>query len=269
MPTFSRLLLLCLLGYGVYALLLVLLQQQLIFPGRHLVPVQSASGIAKGAEKLWLTTSFGAVEARFIVPRRAGRQPLVLFFHGNAELIDGLSPDLEQLRRIGWGVLLVEYPGYGRSAGSPSQSTLTETALAAYDQLLLRPEVDPSRIIAFGFSLGAGPAVALSTQRPVRALILAAPLASLRPFARERLVPPFLLRDTFDSVAQIGQYDGPTLVLHGRNDSVMPFSHGKQLAAAAPRGRLVVLTADHHDLLGSTAFWQAVSSFTHGEQLVD
>lgn len=268
MPTLQRLLLLALLAYGLYALVLASFQRQLIYPGRSLVPPTIPAGIAVGAEAVWIATSFGRVEGRFVTPRKTGRQPTVILFHGNGEVVDGLHPELESLRQMGCGVLLVEYPGYGRSAGRPHQRSMAETALAAYDQLLQRPEVDPGRIVAFGVSLGSSPAIALAVARPVRALILAAPPASLRPFAHQRLLPAFLLHDRFDNAALIRRYAGPALVLHGRHDTIMPLRHGQQVAAAAPQGRLVTLDADHNDLLSVSGFWQAVSSFLQTSQVI-
>lgn len=261
MPAFARLAALCVVAYVIYALLLATFQRYLIYPGRNLVPPAIPSGVAAGAEPFWIITGFGKVEGRFIAARTAGRQPVVIFFHGNGELVDGLSPELDQLHQFGCGILLVEYPGYGRSSGRPHQRSLAETALAAFDMVVQRSEVDPERVVSFGVSLGSGPAIALAVQRPVRALVVAAPPASLRPLAHKRLLPSFLLHDTFDNAELVKQYSGPTLVLHGQHDSLMPFFHGQKVAAAAVHGQLVPLSAGHNDLLGVPAFWEAVGKF--------
>ena len=261
MSMLSRLAVLIVVVYVAYALLLTLFQRHLIYPGRNLVPQAIPSGVAAGAETFWIITSFGKVEARFVLPKATGRQPLVIFFHGNGELVDGLSPELDRLWQAGCGILLVEYPGYGRSSGRPHQRSLAETALAAFDMVIQRPEVDPGRVVSFGVSLGSGPAIALATQRPVRALVLAAPPASLRPFANQWLLPSFLLHDTFDNAELIKSFTGPTLVLHGQHDSIMPFAHGQKVAAAALHGQLVPLAADHNDLLAVPGFWKAVGVF--------
>lgn len=261
MPSFARLAVLMMVAYVIYALLLATFQRYLIYPGRSLVPQAIPTGVAAGTEPFWIITGFGRVEGRFVAPKVVGRQPLVIFFHGNGELVDGLSPELELLRQAGCGILLVEYPGYGRSSGRPHQRSLAETAQAAFDMVIQRPEVDPARIVSFGVSLGSGPAIALATQRPVRALILAAPPASLRPFANQRLLPSFLLHDTFDNAELIKGFAGPTLVLHGQHDSIMPFAHGQKVAAAAVNGQLVPLAADHNNLLGVAGFWKAVEAF--------
>lgn len=261
MPVLSRILLLIVMGYLVYALLLMMLQGHLIYPGRSLVPTAVPLGVAAGAESVWIVTSFGKVEGRFVPAKTVGRQPVVLVFHGNNELVDDLSPELEQFRRIGCALLLVEYPGYGRSSGRPHQRGLAETALEAFDMVVQRPEVDPSRAVSFGFSLGTNQAITLAAKRPVRVLILAAPPSSLRPLAHKRLLPSFLLRDAFDNEELVKGFTGPTLVLHGDHDSTMPFYHGQRVASAAQHGQLVALSAGHNDLLDMPMFWKAVENF--------
>jgi hypothetical protein len=258
----TRLVLLVGVAYLGYALLLVLFQRSLLFPGRWLTPPAMPSGVAAAAETVWLTTSFGMVESRLVLPNHAGGPfPLVIIFHGNGELIDSPHPAFEQLQQLGCALLLVEYPGYGRSAGRPRQQTIIETALAAFDVVRVRPVIDRTRIVSFGTSIGAYPATVLAVQRPVQALILAAPFSSLRPFAHRRLLPAWLLFDSFDTLAAIPQYAGRTLVLHGQHDTIVPFEHGQQVAAAAVQGQLVPLPADHNDLLDQSRFWDEVRTF--------
>lgn len=262
MTLFIRLLLLIGVAYLGYVLLLVLFQRTLLFPGRWLTPPAMPSGVAAVAGTLWLSTSFGKVESRLALPGHAdGPFPLVIIFHGNGELIDNPHPAFEQLRQLGCALLLVEYPGYGRSAGKPCQQTLVETALAAFDAVTVRPEIDQKRIASFGLSIGAYPATVLAAQRPVQALILAAPFTSLRPFAHQRLLPAWLLFDYFDNLAMIPQYAGRTLVLHGQYDTIVPFEHGRQVSAAAVQGQFVALPADHNDLLDQSRFWDELHGF--------
>lgn len=258
----TRLVLLVGVAYLGYALLLVLFQRSLLFPGRWLTPPAMPSGVAAAAETVWLTTSFGMVESRLVLPNHAGGPfPLVIIFHGNGELIDSPHPAFEQLQQLGCALLLVEYPGYGRSTGRPRQQTIIETALAAFDVVRALPVIDRTRIVSFGTSIGAYPATVLAVQRPVQALILAAPFSSLRPFAHRRLLPAWLLFDSFDTLAAIPQYAGRTLVLHGQHDTIVPFEHGQQVAAAAVQGQLVPLPADHNDLLDQSRFWDEVRTF--------
>lgn len=261
MSLWLRILLIVLVSYLGYALLVTLTQRYLLYPGRSLSPLALPAGMALGAEPVWILTSFGRVEGRLAFARKEGRQPLVILFHGNGELVDHLGMEMERLVRAGYAVLLVEYPGYGQSSGRPHQASLEETAVAAYDQMVQQPEIDPRQVFAFGISLGCGPAVSLAAKRPLKALVLASPFASLRPFAHQRLLPSFLLHDSFDNAALIKQYAGATLVLHGRRDSLVPLFHGRQVAAAARNGRLVELEADHNDLRELPEFWRVLLAF--------
>ena len=128
-----------------------------------------------GLEKIGLDAGFGKVDAWFIPPFGGGMAaaaPAVIFGHGNGELIDFWPDKLEGFARLGIALLLVEYPGYGSSAGSPSQDSITQIFVAAYDDLVSRKEIDSSRIVFFGRSLGGGAVCALAQRRHSAALIL-------------------------------------------------------------------------------------------------
>lgn len=248
-PTLSRLISAIALVYGSYAALCFFSQRLVIYPGRGIRVPAAPPGPSAGITPIWLETRFGRVEAWFLPGEGGapGRRPVVLFFHGNGEVIDFLPSQVEGFRELGMGVLLVEYPGYGRSQGKPSEASITAVAVAAYDMLVGRDDVDPARVIAFGRSLGCGPACALSRQRPLAALILQSPFTSTRPFARRFLLPGFLLRDLYDNRAALAAFAGPVLILHGRHDDVIPFAQGEELARAARNARFVPLACAHND----------------------
>jgi len=263
---FRTLGLICLI-YGCYALLLFLCQRIVIYPGRTIkVPALPPAGV----ETYWLETPAGRSEA-WLLRAEGGRgpRPLVLFFHGNGEVIDVLPVQVKELRRLGVHVLLAEYPGYGRSAGAPSEASITATAVAAYDLAARWPQVQPGRIIAFGRSLGGGAACALSRQRPLAALVLQSTFTSTRPLARQFLLPGFLLRDVYDNLAAMRSYTGPVLVAHGNRDDIIPFLHGQELARAATRGRLLELDCSHNDCPpDDDAYWQAVVRFLQQQEIL-
>jgi hypothetical protein len=163
---------------------------------------------------------------------------------------------------MGMGVLLVEYPGYGRSEGAPSQEKIAEVFRRAYDRLADRPEIDAKRIVLFGRSLGGGAVCDLTRHRNARALILVSTFTSARSFARRYLAPGFLVRDPFDNIAAVGRYAGPVLVVHGRQDEVVGFEHAGVLARAAADARLLALDCGHNDCPPAPArFWQEVEQF--------
>ena len=190
-----------------------------------------------GLEKLWFPTSGGRVEAWYLpVPSGNGTapHPAVIFTHGNAELIDEWPATMSALSRMGIGVLLMEYPGYGRSEGAPTQARIMEAMIAGYDWLGSRSDIDTERIVAMGRSLGAGPAVALAAERSVRALILQSAFSSVGAMAWGAYrLPPFLVLDPFDNRSGLASFSGPVLIVHGRRDEVIPHRHGVVLSEAA------------------------------------
>lgn len=250
--------------YLVYCGLLFLLQRQMMFP-RYMIDVPPYNNHVSGIERIWIDTGGRKVESWFMPPNPDSLKkpfPVVIFAHGNGELIDFWPDELQQFNQLGIGVFLVEYPGYGRSKGAPSQKSITETFMKAYDILIARKDIDPSRIILFGRSLGGGAVCVLAGKRPSAALILMSTFTSARSFAPKYLAPPFLVRDPFDNLSVVGTYPGPVLVIHGKFDEVIPFSHGKALYKAAKQGKLITYDSAHNDCPPRwDIFWRDMASF--------
>jgi pimeloyl-ACP methyl ester carboxylesterase len=251
MAVIWRIAAIALAAYAAYAVLFFLLQRHFMYPGASIPTARGDSGSdLPFVESVELSTSVGPIEALFIPANRLGtaRHPAVIFTHGNGELIGVWPRPLSAFRELGLSVLIVEYPGYGRSPGTPSQGTIMETMVAAHDWLIARADVDGTRVVAMGRSLGGGPACGLAAIRPVAALILQSPFKSVAAMAAERFfLPGFLVRDRFDNEGILQSYDGPVLVLHGTRDSVVPYSHGEALASLASRGQLVSQDCAHND----------------------
>jgi fermentation-respiration switch protein FrsA (DUF1100 family) len=242
--------LLALVIYGIYCTALFVLQRHMIFPRGLIAHPPGFKADDQGVQKIWLNTAGGKIETWFLPPVGAGptrRAPVVIFAHGNAELIDFCAADMRPLTFQGIGVLLVEFPGYGRSTGRPSQAAITEAFTAAYDMIAARDDVDPAKIVLFGRSLGGGAICALAARRPSAAMMLTSSFTSIRSFAARYLAPGFLVRDPFDNLAVVRNYPGPILIIHGRHDEVIPFRHGKALYEAARNARLVVYECGHND----------------------
>jgi len=265
MPGLLKYILYPLLLYVTYCGLLFVLQRQIIFP-RYQIPQPSQTDQqVAGIEKIWLDTDNGKVEAWFIpsdVTPSAKSQPAVIFGHGNGELIDFWPEELRKFTRFGVGVLLVEYPGYGRSTGNPTEKSVTDSFIAAYDWLTSRQDVDSNRIVFIGRSLGGGAVCALARHRPSAALILMSTFASAKSFAKKFLVPSFLVRDPFDNLEVVKNYSNPILIIHGKHDTLIPYSHGKTLHAAARRGEIITYNAGHNDCPPDwDVFWKDVEGF--------
>lgn len=242
------------------------LQRLFIYPRYVTEPLPDAGRGVDGLVRLTVTTGQGEVEAwllpgRGVSPGHPG--PAVIFAHGNAELIDLWPREMERYRRMGISVLLPEYRGYGRSAGSPSQEAITADFERFYDQLVARPEVDRRRVVFHGRSLGGGAVCALAARRPPAAMVLQSTFTSMRRMARRYLVPGFLVRDPYDNLEVVGALGCPVLIVHGRRDRLIPFEHGVELSRAAARATLVDYPeADHNDCPPDwSRFWDEVERF--------
>lgn len=233
-------------GYVAAAVALYGLQRHLIFPGQ-MVDVRAAPRPdVAGLEVIDIQTADGRAEAWYLPPL-AGEKPApaLIFAHGNGEVIDWWAEGLDDVRRWGMAVLLVEYPGYGRSAGSPSEASIAAVMAGAYDRLVERPAIDRRRIVGYGQSLGGGAIGALSRQRPLAAMVLQSTFTDLRRFANRFWMPSWLVRDPFDNLAAVSGFAGPVLVVHGRGDDLIPASQGEELARAAGDGVLRLHDCGH------------------------
>lgn len=242
--------------------LLYVRQAAFIYPGTQ-IRVDAAVPHADAALPLRLATPGSRVDALFLPAFADGApRPLVIFAHGNGEVIDDWVSSLDGFRERGIGVLLVEYPGYGRSTGSPSEASILAVLEAAYDRMAKDPSVDRTRIFGFGQSLGGGAICLLARHRPLRALILESTFTSLDIFAQRYGAPSFLLRDRFDNLAAVRQFRGPVLVIHGREDQLIPWQQGALLAAASPRARLRLYDCGHGCWdPAHVPFWQDAAPF--------
>lgn len=224
-----------LLAYGAWLALLYSQQRAMLFPGTGMTP-GGGLGPPGGSETVWFDVAGARAEA-WLLPASSlpeeGGAPAVIFAHGNGEFIDELAGQFDALRKAGLHVLLVEYPGYGRSTGSPSEANVTAVLIEAYNWLAARSDVDAGRIAGMGRSLGGGAITTLSRRRELAAIVLQSTFISVPAMARSYAVPAWLVRDRFDSESALRLYDGPVLLAHGRRDGMIPFRHGQRLAKVA------------------------------------
>ncbi|MET0287825.1 MAG: alpha/beta hydrolase [Polyangiales bacterium] len=223
------------------------LQRKLLFPS-HLVPrPRHAAHAEVGGEQLWLEDG---VEA-WLLPGHgvtaATPGPLLVFAHGNGELIDQWPTMLAPYRQRGISVLLPEYRGYGRSRGQPSEPALVADFERALITVLRDPRMD-GRVVYHGRSLGGGVVCALARRHPPRALILESTFTSVTDVARGMGVPRLFIHDQFESLPVVRKFEGPVLVLHGTHDHLVPVANGRALAASNPRATLVLYPCGHNDL---------------------
>ncbi len=218
-------------------------QAPTFFPGtRRAAPPQPHG---PGIEALSVAADGATIESLFLpaTDGATGPKPLVIFAHGNSALIDDWLTALGGFRQRGVGVLLVEYPGYGRSTGTPSEASIRAAFDGAYDRIVTDARVDASRIIGFGQSFGGAAICLLAQDRPLRALILMSTFTSSDAFLARGTAA--LMHGHFNSVQTVSHFSGPVLVIHGRNDPRIPWQQGQLLAAAAPHSAFKLYDCAH------------------------
>ncbi|HJU41772.1 MAG TPA: alpha/beta hydrolase [Vicinamibacterales bacterium] len=246
---------------AAYFALLFMVQRSMLFP----MPPPMPGEPDKRAEVVRVKADGGEAYGLFLRSQASGPAALMMFMHGNGELADYWIDEFDVPRSWGFGILLVEYPGYGGAPGSPSEKSITEATRALYDWAATDPRVDAKRIVAYGRSLGGGAAVRLALERPVAALILESAFTSVADFAARFMAPPFLIRDPFDNRKTLASYRGPLLVIHGRLDTIVPFEHGRELASIVPGAQFRELNCGHNDCPRD---WRTIASFLAGAKVV-
>ncbi|MCF8237250.1 MAG: alpha/beta hydrolase [Saprospiraceae bacterium] len=200
---------------------------------------------------------------------------IILYCHGNRDHLDFYWPRIQLLAQTRfdhrYGVMSLDYQGYGLSAGTPSQNGIIEDAFTALDWLIDRG-VSPDKIIVYGFSMGSIPAVALAGSATLSGrggLILEAPLASSETLVQDgstlTLPASFLLDLDFDNIAGMAMISQPLLWIHGEDDQTTAIrTHGEPVFQAykGVRSTAIRLPGGAHDdlpvVLGFTAYLQAV-----------
>ncbi len=188
----------------------------------------------------------------FVPATQSPARATMLVFNGNAGNRAYRAEFAHAFRPHGLAVLLFDYRGFGGSAGSPDEPGLALDARAARRYLLSRPDVDASRVVYFGESLGAAVAVELAAEHPPAALVLRSPFTSMADVGRHHypfLPVRLLLRDRFATIDRIAQVRAPLLVIAGDADSIVPLAQSRRLYEAAnpPKDFVVIEGADHND----------------------
>ena len=225
-------------------------QRRLLFHPDRTRPVLGPLA-ALGVREITLATEDGIALSSWYLPPR-GRRPVILYCHGNGGHIGYRRTRLARFAQEGYGVLLLEYRGYGGNPGLPCEQGLYADAAAALD-FLISEGIPSERVALYGMSLGTGVAVRLAACREVGAVILEAPFTSIAAAAQWHypFVPClWLVRDRFASLSLIERVRAPKLILHGGRDRIVPVHFGRALLARAcePKEGWFVAEAGHGDL---------------------
>jgi fermentation-respiration switch protein FrsA (DUF1100 family) len=252
---------------AVLTLIWMMQRRMMYFPTGE-VPAPAEVGLT-GVEPVTFETTDGLrLSGWFVAGSGPSPRLTVLVFNGNAGNRAHRAPLAAAFHRHGLQVLLFDYRGYGGNPGAPTENGLAADSRAARSYLAGRRDVDPSRIVYFGESLGTAVAIDLAAEHPPAALVLRSPFTSMVDVGRHHypfLPVRLLLRDRFAAIDQIGRIRVPLLVIAGGHDRVVPLGHSRRLydASVAPKTLLVLPDADHNDieLLAGDEMIQAIVRF--------
>lgn len=232
-----------------WVLVVWMVQHSIMFPRGTIHSDRLMGQVPDGIESIWLDTANGSRVEAWLIPGRGATEdnpgPAIVFTHGNAEVIDD-NLELGWLAEAGATVLLVEFRGYGRGTGSPSQRAIVGDTTNFVDLLRERPEVDPERIAYLGRSIGTGVLAQVARSRPPRAIVMLVPPARLDTMAWRFGVPPVFVRSPFRSDLAVAELDVPLLLLPRDQDRIIPSSHAVRLHGLAPRSELIMLKGTHN-----------------------
>ncbi len=222
---------------GLMLLLLFFFQPRLLYypnlPSREITATPEDIGLSY--EPVAIVTEDRIRLDGWFIPARDARGVL-LFFHGNAGNISHRLDSLKIFNDLRLSVLIFDYRGYGRSDGRPSEQGTYRDAEAAWRYLTEQRHVLPHDIMLFGRSLGAAVAAYIASRHAPKVLILESAFTSVPDLAADLypfLPARWLVRFRYNTEDYVRSINCPLLIVHSREDEIIPYTHGQRLFAAA------------------------------------
>lgn len=234
----------------------------LYFPTRRIDATPRSIGL--DYQPLSVSLSDGTRVAGWIVAAPESRGTL-LFCHGNAGNISHRLESIRTFHEMNLTVAIFDYPGYGESTGRPHERNLYASARAVYD--LLSMSLSPNQIVLFGRSLGAAVAVHLASEVPAAGLIAESAFTNTVDIGRDAfpfLPVKLLVRQHFDSISKIAAVTMPTIIIHSRQDEIIPYKHGVRLFEFATEPKTFLeISGGHNDgyLVSGERYLQGMKAF--------
>ena len=246
--------------YVAFGALVFFFQSYVVYqPSEKLDETPSDYGL--DFEDIPLTAEDGTKLHAWYVPRDKAEYTL-LFCHGNGGNVSHRVDAVQTFHALGLNVLIFDYRGYGRSEGKPTEAGTYQDARAAWKYLVETRGVSPERIIIFGCSLGGGIAANLAHRHTPAALILESTFTSV-PDAGAKMYPflpiRWLCRFSYDTQAIIGEMNCPILVVHSREDEMVPYEFGQALFDAARGDKHMLTISGSHNMGRSDSAEQYIS----------
>ncbi|MEE8637669.1 MAG: alpha/beta hydrolase [Candidatus Margulisiibacteriota bacterium] len=227
------------------------------FPAREIGRDPGSIGLAY--EDVYIRTEDGVKINGWFVKNNDSNK-VILLFHGNGGNISHRLPLIKLLYDLPANIFIIDYHGYGRSEGKPSEQNLYLDARASYDHLIDQKKYQPEQIIVMGSSLGGAVATELAVSRKIGGLVLLRSFTSvpamaprLNPLYRWPIIWP---RSKFDSLARISRIKAPLLIVHSKEDEMIPCRMSVSLyeKALQPKKLLLLEKGGHNDLYATPEY---------------
>ena len=232
---------------GVMSLLYVFQEKMIFFPGKRIVDTPGSIGLHY--EDVYLVTEDDVRIHGWYVPH-VDEKATVLFFHGNAGNISHRLDSISIFHDLGLSVFIIDYRGYGRSEGRPSEKGTYRDAMAAWNYLVDDRRLRPDEIILFGRSLGGGVAAGLAARVSPAAVILESTFTSIKELGKHYfpyLPVSWIARVRYPVDEDISSFNCPVLVIHSEQDDVVPYRYGQRLFANAREPKMFLpISGDHN-----------------------
>ncbi len=224
----------------------------IFYPSRAIEFTPRDVGLA--FEEVTFQTTDNRLLNGWFVPGTAPAAKTILFCHGNAGNIGHRLEKILFFHSLGCNVCIFDYRGYGKSAGRPYEQGLYRDVRCVYAQLLQRG-IPAQKIVGYGESLGGAVIVDLAAHEPLNGLIVESSMSSAAEMARLILpwVPPGLFASRFDSKTKVASIRVPKLIIHSKNDEIIPYRQGEELFAAAADPKEFLQVRGGHN----TAFFES------------
>lgn len=250
-------------GYGLLVVLVYMMQGRMLYlpdlPGRALIMTPADIGL--DYQDVFLESDDGVTLHGWFIPGRSARA--LLFFHGNAGNISHRLDSIRLFHDLGLSVLIIDYRGYGQSKGRTTERGIYRDADATWRYLIEDRGLVASDIVIFGRSLGASVASQLAAKQKPLALIVESSFTSVPDIAQELypwLPARWLTRLEHATRDYVHDVQCPVLVVHSRDDEIIPFHHGEAIYSSANEPRtLLTIRGGHND-----AFLRDVRAYTEG-----
>jgi len=257
-------------GYAVLVVLVYFMQGRMVYlpevPGRTLTMTPADVGLAY--QDVSIETTDGVTLHGWFIAGQSSQ--VLLFFHGNAGNISHRLDSIRQFQSLGLSILIVDYRGYGQSTGRTTETGMYRDADAAWRYLIESRGIVANDIVIFGRSLGGSVASRLASENQPLALIVESSFTSIPDIAQDLypwLPARWLSRLNHATREYVRDVRCPILVIHSRDDEIIPFRHGETIFASANEPRtLLTLRGGHNDafLIDESVYVEGLRTFLKG-----